>query len=128
MRPLTDPEFANEFATNWIKNWNNRDVEAVLSHFDDDCIFESPLGKTYAGSSVIRGKSALRAYWMAALGRIKSLKFELESAVWDPKQRTLVVFSIAQLDQRTVRACEAMLFAPNGRQHTGRAYYGYASE
>jgi ketosteroid isomerase-like protein len=125
---LTDPNFAHEFASNWIKNWNNRDVEAVLSHFDDDCIFESPLGKTYAGSPVIRGKQALRSYWLAALDRIKSLKFELESAVWDPNERTLVVFSIAHLDERTMRACEAMVFAPNGRQRIGRAYYGYASE
>jgi ketosteroid isomerase-like protein len=122
---ITDSGSALAFASQWIKNWNNRDVEAVLSHFHEACTFESPLAKTYAGSSVISGKQALRAYWTSALARIETLKFELETATWDQDKRTLVVFSVAHLNGRVMRACEAMIFDASGLQQTGRAYYGY---
>ena len=122
---ITDSGSALAFASQWINNWNSRDVEAVLSHFHEACRFESPLAKTYAGSSVISGKQDLRAYWISALGRIETLRFDLETAVWDQGKRTLVVFYVAHLNGRIMRACEAMTFDPSGGQHTGRAYYGY---
>lgn len=127
MNALSDPKFPDKFADAWIRNWNNRDVEAVLSHFVDDCAFESPMAASVSGEPVITGKLALRAYWNAALTRIKSLRIELDQAVWDAQRRTLVVFYIAHLDERTVRACEAMIFDISGRQRMGRAYYGFAS-
>lgn len=123
--PITDTKSALAFASQWVSNWNNRDVEAVLSHFDDACVFESPLIKTYAGTTAIEGKQALRSYWNAALGRIKTLNFELETAVWDQEKRTLVVFTVADLNGKVTRACEAMEFDAAGRQRRGRAYYGY---
>jgi ketosteroid isomerase-like protein len=126
--PITDTKSAFAFASQWVNNWNNRDVEAVLSHFDDACVFESPLAKTYAGASSINGKEALRAYWTAALGRISTLSFELESAVWDQGKRTLVVFTVANLNGKITRACEAMEFDDAGRQQRGRAYYGYVMD
>src|SRR3982074_156964 len=86
---ITDSGSAMAFASRWINNWNSRDVEAVLSHFHEACRFESPLAKTYAGSSVISGKQDLRAYWISALGRIETLRFELETVVWDQDKRTL---------------------------------------
>jgi len=31
------------FAERWVKNWNDHDIEAVLTHFADDAVFTSPL-------------------------------------------------------------------------------------
>jgi len=123
---LGDPAFAQTFAATWINNWNNRDVGAVLAHFTEDCAFESPLAASVVGDPVIRGKAALETYWRAALERVGTLDFELENAVWDPAQRTLVVFYVSRKDGRDTRACEAMIFNEAGRQTAGRAYYGYA--
>ena len=72
----------------------------MLSHFGEDCILESPMAATGSGRPVVEGKQALRKYWQAAVGRIKSLKFELENAVWDPHQHTLVVFYVAAAENR----------------------------
>jgi ketosteroid isomerase-like protein len=50
---------AAAFAGQWVEDWNNHDVEAVLAHFTDDVVFTSPLAAgelvrtghgTYAGS------------------------------------------------------------------------------
>jgi ketosteroid isomerase-like protein len=30
------------FANAWVQGWNQRDVEAVLSHYADDVEFQSP--------------------------------------------------------------------------------------
>lgn len=45
MPPLSNPDFPPAFAAQWIANWNARDVEAVLSHFRDDCVFVSPVAQ-----------------------------------------------------------------------------------
>jgi len=60
-----------------------------------------------------------------ALGRIETMRFELETAVWDQEKRTLVVFTVANLNGKITRAAEAMEFDAAGRQRRGRAYYGY---
>jgi ketosteroid isomerase-like protein len=66
-----EQEEAAAFARRWVTAWNDRDVEAVLSHFADDAVFTSPLAdRVLPGSGgVIRGKNALRDYWTEALRR-----------------------------------------------------------
>ena len=56
MPPLTSPYFPATFAAAWIANWNARDVEAVLAHFADDCVFESPVAQTVTGEARLAGK------------------------------------------------------------------------
>jgi uncharacterized protein (TIGR02246 family) len=70
---------AADFARDWVTAWNDRDVEAVLSHFADDAVFTSPLAdRVVLGSGgVIRGKEALRHYWTEALRHNPELRFEL---------------------------------------------------
>jgi len=67
------------FAHAWLDGWNRHDVEAVLEHFTDDVVFSSPIAARLFPESggVIRGKSALRNYWLEALGQVPDLRFEL---------------------------------------------------
>jgi len=69
------------FARDWAHSWNSRDLEAVLSHFHDDATFTSPLAARIdpAGGGIVRGKTALRSYWSAALSRNPDLRFEVTS-------------------------------------------------
>jgi hypothetical protein len=55
-------------------------VEAVLEHFADDVEFCSPLVVSVTGepTGVVRGKQALRDYWVAALAERPDLHFELD--------------------------------------------------
>ena len=100
----------------------------VLSHFRDDCEFETPIAATITNSARLRGKEALRNYWEAALARIKSLHFVLEDYVWDQEQRRLVVVYRSHTDGRVTSCVELMQFDPDGKQIYGRAYYGAAED
>jgi hypothetical protein len=77
-RRMSIPE-PTHFAQEWLAAWNAHDLEALLAHFAEDVVFTSPVAaQLLTGSDgVIRGKSALRAYWTEGLRRIPDLKFEL---------------------------------------------------
>lgn len=72
-------EFAQRFATEWINAWNRRDLPAVLALYRDDFSMESPYIAAIAGEATGRltGKTAIAAYWQAALDRMPELHFEL---------------------------------------------------
>jgi ketosteroid isomerase-like protein len=112
------------FATEWVANWNRRDVEAVLGHFADDAEFVSPLATKYAGQPTLSGKAAIGAYWRAALGRIETLEFKLDHASWDESLRELTVICAANLNGNRQRAVEIMRFRADGMQVRGEAFYG----
>ncbi len=71
---------AIRFSQQWVQAWNAHDVDAVLRHFDDDVVFTSPVAAKLLPETagVVRGKSALRHYWAAALQRIPDLRFVVE--------------------------------------------------
>lgn len=68
-----------EFAQDWVDAWNRHDVEAVLAHFHEDVVFTSPVAAQVvpASGGVIRGKAALRDYWVTALAQLPDLHFEI---------------------------------------------------
>ena len=68
---------AVEYARRWTEAWNRRDLEAVLEHFEDDVTFSSPKALEAVGAPTVRGKAALRKYWVTALQPVKSLRFML---------------------------------------------------
>jgi len=107
----------------WIGAWNRADVEAVLAVFSDDAEFVSTLAQPYTGSSLVRGKPALRRYWQAALADRPGLRFELIAAICDEPGQTVVVHYVAIQGGRRTRACEIMRFT-DGVQVRGEALYG----
>jgi hypothetical protein len=67
------------FAEQWISNWNNRNLEAVLGDYAENVIFTSPTARRVVpetGGTVL-GKDALRRYWMLALKGNSDLHFDL---------------------------------------------------
>lgn len=80
---MISPEFAARFAKEWIAIWNSRDLTRILSHYTDDFELASPYIAEVAGepSGVLKGKSAVAAYWATALARLPSLHFELHSVL-----------------------------------------------
>jgi ketosteroid isomerase-like protein len=70
---------ATAFADQWVRAWNDHDVEAVLAHFHDDVVFSSPVAARVLPESggVVRGKAALRHYWVTALALVPDLHFDV---------------------------------------------------
>ena len=72
-------EFAREFANEWIASWNAHHLERILSHYTEDFEMSSPLIVQIMNepSGMLKGKTAIRAYWAKALARIPDLHFDL---------------------------------------------------
>jgi ketosteroid isomerase-like protein len=113
------------FAGRWVAEWNANDVEAVLAHFAEDCVFVSPKAVALVGGGGhVVGKPALRDYWTKAVTRFPGKTFRLESAQWNPEARTLVIFYVSILDGNAVHTIEVMRFGEDGLVARGEAYYG----
>ncbi len=70
---------AKEFAKEWIASWNSHDLESIISHYDKDIEFNSPVVKELMGieSGTIEGISTLKSYFGAGLQKYPDLVFEL---------------------------------------------------
>jgi hypothetical protein len=122
---FTEPA-ARAFGLAWAESWNRGDVEAVLAHFAEDCVFESPFAEKYAGGTRIVGKDALRAYWKAALAGLGAVHFDVDFVATSPASRGIVIVYRARLGARQLHACERMTFGPSGKVARGMGLYGPA--
>ena len=98
------PEAALEFGRHWASAWNRGDVAAVLAHFAQDCLFESPLAEKHAGQSRVIGKAALLKYWQTALAAIGTVQFDVDFVATAPAHRAIIIVYRARLGQRHVHA------------------------
>ncbi|MGB8576664.1 MAG: nuclear transport factor 2 family protein [Pseudolabrys sp.] len=115
---------ANEFALNWIRAWNRKDVNGVLEHYTEDAKFVSPKAATFVGNPIVEGKKALSRYWQLAAIKIEKIEFTLDHIVWDSASNELVIFYEANLNGVCSRACETMKFDSFGKQVSGEEMYG----
>jgi len=120
------PQSARTFADRWISAWNRKDVEAVLTDFNEDVIFTSPRAKSVVGSSQVVGKSQLRDYWTRSIARIQSLHFILDHVLCDG-DRIAIVY-VAEIDGKCIRAVEFLTFGHDGLIGEGEAMHGVELE
>ncbi len=92
----------------------------MLQHFADDVIFRSPVAaRVIAGTDgVIRGKDALRDYWVHALGLVPDLRFELVG-VYTGIDSIVINYR----NQRGGLVNEVLLFDDNGLVKQGHGTY-----
>lgn len=97
-----------EFAWFWEAAWNRRDVEAVLAHFAEDAVFTSPVAQQVgsARDGVVRGKDALRQYWLSGLEKNPDLRFRV-TAVYRGVDTLVIAFQ----NQHGVDRMEILRFA-----------------
>jgi predicted ester cyclase len=104
--------FAREFALDWVDAWNSHDLERILSHYDDEVLLVSPVAlKLLSGDGTVRGKAALRQYFLRGLEAFPDLRFDLIDALWGTE--TIVVYYINNV--RGSKTAEVMLLNPAGK-------------
>jgi ketosteroid isomerase-like protein len=100
-----------KFAREWINAWNSRDLERVLTLYDDDAEMVSPnivkLGIN--GDGRVRGKDNLRAYWSRALASNPDLQFRLLEVFVSPDS-----IIVRYLNQRGSTVCEYLRLNRDG--------------
>jgi hypothetical protein len=76
--PMFDDAFYETFASDWLASWNSHDIERILSHYDAQFEFSSPVLARVnpAGEGRLRGLAAARAYWTKGLAARPDLHFE----------------------------------------------------
>lgn len=69
----------NEIAQRWFDAFNQKKLEALLALYDDHAEHFSPKLKVRHPETkgLIKGKSALRAWWSDAFERLPSLNYEV---------------------------------------------------
>jgi ketosteroid isomerase-like protein len=67
------------FAISWVQSWNERDLEAVLSHYSDDVEFQSPLVAWVLNepTGTVRGKKNLREYFQKVVATFPNVRIKL---------------------------------------------------
>jgi hypothetical protein len=104
--------FAREFAQDWVEAWNSHEVERILAHYDDEVVLTSPVAlKLLAGDGTVRGKAALRAYFLKGLEAYPSLRFDLIDVLWGTE--TIVLFYLNNV--RGSKTAEVMLVNAAGK-------------
>ena len=104
--------FAREFAQDWVDAWNSHDLERILTHYDDEVLLVSPVAlKLLSGDGTVRGKAALREYFLRGIQAFPDLRFNLIDALWGIE--TIVVYYINNV--RGSKTAEVMLLNPAGK-------------
>jgi hypothetical protein len=104
--------FACAFAEEWVNGWNSHDLERILAHYDDEVILTSPVAlKLLHGDGTVRGKAALREYFLRGLQAYPDLRFDLIDALWGTE--TIVIYYINNV--RGSKTAEVMLLNAAGK-------------
>lgn len=76
---MLDIEIARSHAESWIDAWNRHDLDAIMDHYADDIELRSPYIARLLNQpdGIIRGKEAVRAYFVRGLQANPFLHFEL---------------------------------------------------
>ncbi len=73
------PAELNKIAQDWFAAFNDKNIDALLALYDDNAEHFSPKLKIRQPEThgFIKGKPALRAWWLDAFNRLPSLHYEV---------------------------------------------------
>jgi len=73
-----------ELANHWVAAWNGHDLEAIMTHYEDEVELTSPAAAQLLGrpDGKMVGKANLRAYFQRGLEAYPELHFRLEDVLW----------------------------------------------
>lgn len=75
------PEKLQSIAFKWFETFNNKELEKLLSLYDDEAVHFSPKLKIHnpETNGYVSGKQALRDWWQDAFERLPSLNYKVKS-------------------------------------------------
>lgn len=114
------PDDAQTFAREWVKAWNDHDLEAILQHYADEVVFHSPRIRMVTGRDVdaLTGKAALRDYWGKALDLARDLYFEVDQVFVGSDALTILY-----TNHRQQQVTETFLLQADGKVVSSVAAY-----
>jgi ketosteroid isomerase-like protein len=118
---VISPEQADELARAWVDAFNRHDLDAVLSHYDEDVEFSSPavIDVTREHTGTLKGKAAVRDYFERALKKYPDLGFELLHILTGVDSVTILYRSL----HRGTLGAEVMTFNDKGKVSHAVVHY-----
>lgn len=90
---------AKKFAADWIKSWNDHDLDSIMSHYSEDVEYFSPFLTRLTGNSsgTVTGKAAVKEYVAKGLPAYPDLHFVLGKVYWGQRSVVLQYQSVNNL-------------------------------
>ena len=112
---------AKKFAAEWIEAWNSHDIESIISHYENDLEFKSPLiFERYPDSNgVISSREKLKEYFSIGLAKNPQLRFRLLNVLTGTDGLT-----IYYENARGGKTAELFEFNGNGKVKRSISCYG----
>ena len=114
--------FAEEFARDWINDWNAHDLEKILTHYADDFVIETPMAFVLLPESkgIVSGKYKVREYWQIGLNKNKKPEFKMIDLLIGVNSLTIYYINNAT----GKKAVEVMSF--NNQKKVNKALVNYS--
>jgi ketosteroid isomerase-like protein len=95
-----------ELANHWVAAWNGHDLEAIMTHYEEEVELTSPAAAQLLGRAdgKMVGKANLRAYFQRGLEAFPELHFQLEDVLWGVN--SVVLYFINQKGTHTAEFME----------------------
>lgn len=108
---LTESD-AKGLAAEWIAAWNSHDLDAILSHYDENVVLTSPVAAKILSDPLgtVKGRSALREYFKRGLEVYPDLRFELEDMMFG-----LSSIVLCYRNQKGTKTAEFMELTQDGK-------------
>lgn len=107
-------------ANAWVAGWNNHDLDAIMSHYEDAVELTSPVAAQLLGvpKGKVVGKENLRVYFQRGLEAFPELHFHLENVL--AGLNSVVLY---YTNQRGTRSAEFMELSARGKVSRIIAHY-----
>ncbi|MFO0669004.1 MAG: nuclear transport factor 2 family protein [Polyangiaceae bacterium] len=112
-------------AKSWLDAFNGRDLERLLSLYEEDAVHTSPKlrAREPATKGEIRGKAALRAWWRDAMDRLPGLRYEPQhlTAMGD---RVFMEYLRTNPGDEPLLVAEVLVATASGTIRASHVYHG----
>jgi ketosteroid isomerase-like protein len=111
-------------ANSWFKAFNEHNLENLLALYDDNAEHYSPKLKLRQPETngLVKGKTALRAWWQDAFERLSTLRYEPTSLT--PNHDRVFMEYIRHVDNELDMLVAEVLEISNGLIVASRVYHG----
>lgn len=111
-------------AYEWIRAFNEHDLQKLLSLYDEQAVHYSPKlrARLPESSGIINGKPALHNWWKDAFERLPSLRYELKNTIVSDQAVFMEYIRLANGEEPL--AVGEVLETRNGLIICSRVYHG----
>jgi hypothetical protein len=117
---MTDKPHLKKAALQWINDWNQRNIDDVMSHYAEDVKLYSPtvIRRWNKADGKLEGKKAIEQHFRKGLEEMPDLHFEFQSILYGIESVVLIYKR-----ETGILASDIVLFNEQGKVKEVRSYY-----